>query len=115
MAFNFFPLPKVKLKIRWKLLAVLLFLISLALALTNFLWTYSIRPILKEKIVESQEEIAKHAAFRIEEFVQAKVRNLILHSQTDAFLTNNIGAVEAELAVILRQDGDLKEVSFIGQ
>ena len=115
MAFKFFLIPRVKLKIRWKLLAVLLLLITFALALTNSLWTYSIRPLLKEKIIESQEEIAKHAAFRIEEFVQAKVRNLILHSQTEAFLTKNVPAAEVELAIILRQDGDLREVSFIDQ
>ena len=115
MGFNFFPLSRIKLKIRWKLLAVLLLFITFALALTNSLWIYSIRPLLKEKIIESQEEIAKHAAFRIEEFVQAKVRNLILHSQAEVFFTKNIPAAEVELAIILRQDGDLKEVSFIDQ
>lgn len=115
MILNFFSLSRIKLKIRWKLLVLFLLLITFALALTNSLWIYSIRPLLKEKIIESQEEIAKHAAFRIEEFVQAKVRNLILHSQTEAFLTKNIPAAEVELAIILRQDGDLREVSFIDQ
>lgn len=105
----------IRAKIRWKLLLVLLFLVAIALALTNVLWVYSIRPLLREHIIETQEEVAQHAAFRIEEFIQAKVRNLILHSQSATFLEKNIPAAQAELAIILKQDGDLREISFLDQ
>ena len=96
-------------------MGVLLFLVVVGVGLTNVLWVSSMRPILRERIVDSQETLAANAAFRIEEIVRAKVRNLILRSQTTAFLEKNLLAVEQELAIILRQDGDLQTVSFLDE
>ena len=103
----------IKLKIKWKILLVLLFLVITAIGATNILWINSMNRDLKERIIDTQERLAKNAHLSLDDFVQAKLRNLILRSQTTAFVEKDITAAKREMLILLNQDSDLREVSFI--
>lgn len=84
----------------------------------NLLWTFSVRSSLEKDIIENQKKIAQDISQRIQEFVDIKKRNLILQSQTATIIRfAELGKGEEEsyfqLSLLLRQDGDLKEVSLI--
>ena len=96
-------------------MAVFLLLVLTTVIVTDFLWVYSTRTDLRERILEFQKRTAENAAFRVSEFMQIKVRNLILRSQSSSFLTGDVDTARFDLAILLKQDADLLEVSFIDQ
>jgi HAMP domain-containing protein len=109
---------KFRIGIRRKILGTLLAIAVFAFLTTNLLWTFSVRASLEEEILKNQEKVAQDIAQRIQEFVDIKKRNLILYSQTATiigFIELNKGEEEAyfQLSLLLRQDGDLKELSLI--
>src|SRR5262245_34506388 len=106
-------LPPVRFKLRWKILFILLSLISLILLVTNLLWFFSASYALKRKIFDAQEQISRGAAFRVQAYIQAKVNNLIARSQTNALLNKNLPSAQEELSFLLKEDKDIKDVSLI--
>ncbi|MBI2450363.1 MAG: sensor histidine kinase [Candidatus Nealsonbacteria bacterium] len=102
-----------RIDIRKKLLIAFLLLVLATAAIINFLWLNSSQKIIKEGILRQQKERAVSAGFRIEEFIKAKKRNFILRSQSTAFLDKNIELARVELDLVLLQDKDIAEISFL--
>ncbi len=113
MNFSSLTFPKLKLKIKWKLLIVFLVFTLFVIILTNTLWIISTRSLLREKIIESHNELAQHASFLVNNFMGAKISNLVLRSQTTAFIRKNIKDAQFDMGILLIQDGDIQEASFL--
>ncbi len=113
MNFPSFTSLKLKLKIKWKLLIVFFVFTLFVVILANTLWIISTRSLLREKIIDSHNELAQHASFLVNNFMGAKISNLVLRSQTTAFLRKNIKDAQFEMSVLLLQDGDIHEASFL--
>ncbi len=113
MNFPSFTSLKPKLKIKWKLLIVFFVFTLFVVILANTLWIISTRSLLREKIIDSHNEVAQHASFLVNNFMGAKISNLVLRSQTTAFLRNNIKDAQFEMGILLLQDGDIHEASFL--
>ncbi len=101
--------------IRNKLLGALIGLVAIALILTNVSWIFSVRSTISESIIRSHEELARSAAVRVDVFINAKIRNLILRSQSASFIRMDIPAAQFDMSLMLREDGDLQEISFLDQ
>ncbi|OGG47491.1 hypothetical protein A2761_01820 [Candidatus Kaiserbacteria bacterium RIFCSPHIGHO2_01_FULL_51_33] len=99
--------------IRNKLLGALVGLVAIALILTNVSWIFSVQSTISESIIRSHEELARSAAVRVDDFINAKVRNLILRSQSASFIRMDIPAAKFDMSLMLREDGDLQEISFL--
>ncbi len=113
MNFSSFTFLKPKLKIKWKLLIVFFVFTLFVVILTNTLWIISTKSLLREKIIDSHNELAQHASFLVNNFMGAKISNLVLRSQTTAFLRKNIKDAQFEIGILLLQDGDIQEASFL--
>ena len=101
--------------IRNKLLGALIGLVAVALILTNLSWIFSVRSTISESIIRSHEELARSAAVRVDDFINAKIRSLILRSQSASFIRMDIPAAQFDMSLMLREDGDLREISFLDQ
>jgi PAS domain S-box-containing protein len=98
-------LSKWKLKIK---LPVYFILISvLPLILINVLWfNTSQKAVIDTTIVSKAEH-------ELESFFTTKQISLIIHSQTEAFLSKNLEKMNTELTNFLLQDEDIRELSLI--
>ena len=90
-------------------------LLVITLGLTNVFWYLLIRPTVIAQLNDAQTQLGNHAALRIEEFLNAKVRNAIVHSQTVAVLTENLNFTQFELQVFFLQDRDLRRVTIMDE
>ncbi len=115
MNFSFSTFLKLKLKIKWKLLIVFLAFTLFVIILTNTLFIISTRSLLRENIIDSHNQLAQHASFLVNNFMGAKISNLVLRSQTTSFLRKNIKDAQLEMSILLLQDGDIYEASFLDE
>ncbi|HEY4486129.1 MAG TPA: ATP-binding protein [Candidatus Paceibacterota bacterium] len=108
-------LLKIPFNIRGRLLFVLLGLVIPALILTNLLWLPSARSVLSQRIIQSHEETALAAGQRVTDFINAKIRSLILRSQSTAFIRKDLVAAQFDMELMLKEDGDMREISFMDE
>lgn len=108
-------LPGFSLNIRNKLLLVFLSLIIPTLVLTNFLWINSMKPILEQNIIRSQQRLTQTAGFQISSFINEKVDKLSLNASDVAFLSKDLQAGQFQIEAMLQQDDSIKNISFIDQ
>lgn len=102
-----------KATIRRKVLVAITILLLVALGITDLVWFIMIRPILTTQLQESQQQIGFRARDRVEEFIDAKIRGLIVHSQSAAFLTQNADLERLELIILLTQDKDIETIALL--
>lgn len=112
MVFKKLPgLPRIN--IRLKFLLTLVILVTTFLALTNYIWITSVRPILFESALSAQKSQVERLGFRVRNFIDTKVRFLILLSQSATFLDQKTQLQPAELQTALLQDEDILEMAVL--
>lgn len=104
-----------RLKIRNKLLLILLGLIIPALFLTDILWINSMRPLLRQNIIRSQQRLTQSALVQISDFVNQKVQKLQLISADLALLSKDEKTASYQMKTLMEQDDSILETSFIDQ
>ena len=62
-----------------------------ALIVINIVWFTRVRSIITEQNEASQTQLGERAKLNIEEFINAKIRTLIVHSQTASFFDSTQG------------------------
>lgn len=102
-----------KFKIRTKVLVTVSVFLVLALGITDTVWYQAVRPILTTRLQEAQHQIGFRAADKVKDFLDAKVRTLIVHAQSAAFLSQNKDLERLELLAFFSQDQDIDKISFI--
>lgn len=103
----------IKLNLRKKVLITTSLLIIGILGATDILWIKMVEPILDNRLEESQKQIGLRAAEKVKSYMDAKVRALIIHSQSAAFLTQNQELERVELFALFSQDQDIDKISLI--
>lgn len=104
-----------KYKIRTKLSLVFIAVVLAVIGLTTLLWFMTVRSMLQKETTVKQRQIGERASELVSEFVRAKVRALIIHSQSSAFLTKDINLQKIDLAIFFSQDQDIRELTIIGK
>lgn len=104
-----------KFKIRTKLSAVFFVTVLLVIGSTTLLWFTTVRTMLAKQVNDQQNQIGKRASEKVEEFIRAKERALIIHSQSAAFLTDDSNSEKIDLVTFLSQDQDILELTAIGK
>jgi PAS domain S-box-containing protein len=99
--------------IRTKLLFTVLVLLLLTIGATDLLWYQLAQPILTDKISKTQVQLAARASDVINQYIATKERVLIVHSQSAAFLTQNLSLERVELYTLLNQDPDIVKITMI--
>lgn len=102
-----------RLKIRAKLALTFVILLSLVIGITSTLWLATVRTILHRDLTTKQNQLGRQATQKIESFIDAKKRALIIHSQSAAFLTHDSALQKLDLAIFLSQDQDLHQLNVI--
>lgn len=104
-----------KTTIRFKILISLVILLLISLGATDFLWFRLVRPILTDRLAATQAQVASRAADTIDQFLIAKKRTLIVHSQSAAFLTQTRDLQKLELFSLFTQDQDILRITLIDE
>lgn len=104
-----------KTTIRFKILISLVILLLTSLGATDFLWFRLVRPILTDRLAATQAQVAGRAADTIDQFLIAKKRTLIIHSQSAAFLTQTRDLQKLELFSLFTQDQDISRITLIDE
>ncbi len=102
-----------RIKIRTKVIITIALLLLLTLGATDFIWFAMIRPILTARLQESQQLIGFRARDKVSDFLDAKIRTLIVHSQSAAFITKNKDLQRLELLTLFSQDQDIDTISLL--
>lgn len=102
-----------RLSIHTKLLFSFFSLLILTLGLTNTFWFAIMRPTIIDQLNTAQQQLGNQGATKIEEFLNAKVRSIIIHSQTVSLLSQTTEAQEFELEVFFLQDQDIRQIAII--
>jgi hypothetical protein len=104
-----------KFKIRTKLSAVFIITVLLVIGATTTLWFTMVRSMLQTQVTDNQNQVGTRASEKVEDFIRAKERALIIHSQSAAFLTNDVTSEKIDLAIFLSQDQDILGLTAIGK
>lgn len=101
------------MKLKGKLLFIISSLVVFSLFISTLLWVFSTNRILQKEIISKQQNIAQAAGQGIDELLRAKLTNIILNSQSTSVLEQDLEAIEYQFHLMILQDKDLLEVSFI--
>lgn len=104
-----------KFGILLKLSVVFIITVLLTIGSATALWFSMIQPILQKNIILQQSQLGKRASEKTEEFLKAKLRALIIHSQSATFLTGNTELEKLELGIFLAQDQDIQTLTVINK
>lgn len=102
-----------KFSIRNKFLIILLLLVFVLLALTNYIWISSVRPMILNQAFLTQTSEADKLSLGVRDFIEIKVRFLILLTQSSIFLDKKIAEQPVEFVTALKQDADILEISVL--
>lgn len=103
-----------KLKsIRTKLLLVLAVLLFFILGTTDLVWFFTVRPMVMNRLQELQQQMGNRASDNVKDFLDAKVRVLIVRSQSAAFLTKDRELEIIELRTLFSNDQDIEKIAII--
>lgn len=107
----------IMLGIRAKILLLIMAATLPPLLTLNIYWTNSERGVLKRETATRQALITQNDATSVNDFLNDKVRNLIIHSQSPSLLqqSSNSSRASLELGTLLYQDKDLTRVSLVDQ
>lgn len=104
-------LPKMKFKLKLPLFFILLSCASLLIV--NIVWFTSFRNETITITSGRVEATAASASDTISSFLRTKIISLIIHSQTEALLQQNIPALTSEMQTFLLQDQDIQELQVL--
>lgn len=106
-------LPKPNLKI--KLLALLLLLSILPLLITNTVWFLSSRSQVLDSTAEGLQSNASDIAHQIEGYFEVKQLGLIIHTQSEAILNEDLSKSTAEFQNFIAIDSDIEQLTLINR
>jgi len=103
------------LGIRTKLLLLMMAATLLPLLILNFFWTNSQRQVLLNESKSSQALVTNADADKVTNFINDKVRTLIIHSQSPSLQQFNLSKASLEIGTLLYQDNDIERASLVNQ
>lgn len=98
------------MSIRTKILLSLLVPLIVLLVASDILWFREIQPMVESQVTASQQQLSKRGAEKVDDFIQAKIRAMIIHSQTTAFLLQDFDQQEFEIESLFLQDPDIQRL-----
>jgi PAS domain S-box-containing protein len=101
-----------KFGIRVRLLVLLLAATTLPLLSLNFFWSRTGRARLFNMTKSEQVAVTERAADNVNNFVNEKIRSLIIHSQSASVQQFDVPRATLEMSALLYQDKDLLDVSL---
>ncbi len=101
-----------KLTVRRRILLLLLIVSLIPLALINVIWFYASQSNLKHAAINQQVLLVKSSAESVNNFINGKIDTAIIHSQTPA-LQGSLANAQTELAVYLKQDQDVEQITLV--
>lgn len=103
------------LGIRTKILGLILAATLIPLLLLNFYWTNSERQSLINGTRSRQTLIAQSDAEKVSDFLDEKIRTLIIHSQSPSLQQFNMPQAKLAISTLLYQDSDLTRAALVDQ
>lgn len=103
------------LGIRTKILLIIMAATLLPLLFLNVFWTNSQRQALINEARSRQTLIAGSDAEQVNDFINNKVRTLIIHSQSPSLQQFNLSKASLEIGTLLYQDKDLMRAALVDQ
>lgn len=103
------------LGIRTKILGLILAATLIPLLLLNFYWTNSERQSLINGTRSRQTLIAQSDAEKVSDFLDEKIRTLIIHSQSPSLQQFNLSQSKLAMSTLLYQDSDLTRAALVDQ
>lgn len=104
-----------RLGIRLKILVLILAATSVPLLSLNIFWTISERQSLIDATHSRQTLITQNDANQVNDFITAKVRTLIIHSQSPSLQQFNLPAASLVISTLLYQDKDITRAALVNQ
>jgi two-component system sensor histidine kinase VicK len=101
-----------KLNIRLKILVLIMAATIIPLIVLNLYWTQSQRQVLIKNTQTRQALVTTNDASDVTNFLDDKVRALIIHSQSITLEQANTADAENELKTLLFQDSDITRVAL---
>lgn len=106
-------LPKLRLEVKLIIFFILISIIPLFI--NNLIWFNVSKNQIINTTSEQVKDVAKVAATDVDTFFTAKLVSLIIHSQTEAVLTQNLPVTIKELRNFLFQDSDIEQVQILNK
>jgi signal transduction histidine kinase len=102
-----------RLTVRRRIFLLLLVVSLIPLALANVIWLLSSQAELRDEAASRQQLLVASSADAVSDFINDKVNDAIIHSQTTDVQNMQLAGAQAELTAYLKQDADVTQIALV--